>query len=102
MSYSDLSKKEKTQVLKTLREEHAETVERTQALVKKQNAIRKDIRKALADESKTVPEIAAIIDLPTHEVLWHVSAMKLYDLVAEDGMKDYVDVLYKLVEEKKK
>ena len=102
MSYSELSKKEKTQVLKRLREEHSETVGQTQALVKKQNAIRKDIRKELAEGSKTVPEIATIIDLPTHEVLWHISAMKLYKLVAEDGMKDYVDVLYKLVEEKKK
>ncbi|MEA3350733.1 MAG: hypothetical protein U9Q82_08950 [Chloroflexota bacterium] len=100
MSYEDLSRKEKTQVLKQLREEHADTVERTQALLKKQNKVRKNIRKALGEESKTVPQIAETVDLPTHEVMWHISAMKKYDTVAEDGMEDFVDVLYKLVEEK--
>lgn len=101
MSYKDLSKKEKTQVLKQLREEHADTVQRTQALLKEQNAIRKKIREALGEESKTVTQVANIVDMPTHEVMWHISSMKKFDLVAEDGMEDFVDVLYKLVEEKK-
>ena len=76
-------------------------MKRTQALLKEQNAIRKKIRAALGEESKTVPQVAEIIDMPTHEVMWHISAMKKFDLVAEDGMEDFVDVLYKLVKEKK-
>lgn len=101
MSYKELSRKEKTQVLKQLRVEHADTVKRTQALLKEQKAIRKKIRAALGAESKTVPQVAEIVDMPTHEVFWHITAMKKFDLVAEDGMEDFVDVLYKLVEEKK-
>ncbi len=100
MSYSELSRKEQRQVLKQLREEHADTVERTQALLKLQNKIRKKIREAIGEKSKTVPQVAEMIDLPTHEVMWHIAAMKKYDLIAEDGMEDFVDVLYKLVEEK--
>ena len=101
MSYKELSRKEKTQVLKQLRVERADTVKRTQALLKEQKAIRKKIRAALGAESKTVPQVAEIVAMPTHEVMWHISAMKKFDLVAEDGMEDFVDVLYKLVEVKK-
>ncbi|MFH1636088.1 MAG: hypothetical protein ABIG63_19010 [Chloroflexota bacterium] len=101
MSYKELSRKEKTQVLKQLRKEHADTVKRTQALLIEPMAIRKKIRAALGEESKTVPQVAEIVDMPTHEVMWHISSMKKFDLVAEDGMEDFVDVLYKLVEEKK-
>jgi len=101
MSYKELSRKEKTQVLKQLRVEHADTVKRTQALLKEQKAIRKKIRAALGAESKTVSQVAEIVDMPTHKVMWHISAMKKFDLVAEDGMEDFVDVLYKLVEVKK-
>ncbi|RLD04035.1 MAG: hypothetical protein DRI56_11705 [Chloroflexota bacterium] len=100
MSYKDLSKKEKAQVLKDLREEHIETVTHAQALLKKQNAVRKKIRKAMGKESKTVTQIANIVEMPTHEVFWHIASMKKYDLVAEDGMEDFVDVLYKIVEDK--
>lgn len=101
MNYNELSRKEQAQVLKQLREEHTDTVKRTQALLKTQNKIRKKIRKALGEKSKTVPQVAEIIDMPTHEVMWHISAMKKFDLIAEDGMEDFVDVLYKLVKEKK-
>ena len=38
--------KKRTAMLKRLREEHQDTVERTQALLKEQNAIRKQIRQA--------------------------------------------------------
>jgi hypothetical protein len=32
-----------------------------------------------------VPEIAAETGLPSHDVLWHITAMKKYDLVVEVG-----------------
>ena len=73
-------------MLKSLREEHADTVQRTQALLKEQNAIRKQIRQAMTDGPKTVPEVAEASGLPANEVLWHITAMKKYDLVTETGM----------------
>ncbi len=78
--------RERTQALKRLREEHQETVERTQALLKEQQAIRKQIRGAMADGPKTVPEVAEASGLPADQVLWHIIAMKKYDQVSEVGM----------------
>ena len=42
--------------LKKLREEHKETVARTQALLKEQKAVRREICKHIRDEAKAVPE----------------------------------------------
>lgn len=91
--------KERTALLKRLREENAETVERTQALLKEQKRVQKLLCQAIREKSKTVPEIAEAVDMPTHEILWYLTAFKKYDIVIEDGMcGDYV--LYKRAEEK--
>jgi hypothetical protein len=48
----------------------------------------------------TVPEIAAASGFPAHQVLWHVTAMKKYDLVVEVGQcGEYYQ--YELVKEAK-
>jgi predicted transcriptional regulator len=86
-------------MLKRLREQHAESVARTQALYKEQRRIQQEICKIIRDNPKTVPEVAAATGLPSHEVLWHLTAMKKYGIVAETGMcGDYP--LYQRVEEK--
>ncbi len=87
------------EMLKRLREQHADSVARTQALYKEQRRIQQEICKIIRDTPKTVPDVAAAIGLPTHEVLWHLTAMKKYGIVAESGMcGDYP--LYRKVEEK--
>ncbi len=78
--------KARTARLKRLREVHQESVERTQAALKEQQAFRKELRKAMAGGPKTVPQIAGACGLPTDEVLWHVTALKKYDEVVETGM----------------
>jgi predicted transcriptional regulator len=78
--------KKRSETLKRLREDHRETVERTQALLKEQNAIRKQIRQALADGPKTIPEIVDATQLSGEHLMWHIIAMKKYNLVAEVGM----------------
>jgi predicted transcriptional regulator len=91
--------KERTALLKRLREENAETVKRTQALLKEQKRVQKLLCQTIREKSKTVPEIAEAVDMPTHEILWYLTAFKKYDIVIEDGMcGDYV--LYKRAEEK--
>ncbi|KAA3657266.1 MAG: ArsR family transcriptional regulator [Chloroflexi bacterium] len=86
--------------LKRLREQHKETVTRSQALLKDQKAIRRQICQPTREEPKTIPEIAKITDIPAHEVLWHLTAMKKYGLVVETGMcGEYY--LYQRVEGKK-
>ena len=72
--------------LKQLREQHKASVERTQALLKKQQAVRRQMCQVLRDGPKTVPEVATATGLPAHRVLWHITAMKKFNLVEEAGM----------------
>ncbi|MCA9934538.1 MAG: helix-turn-helix transcriptional regulator [Ardenticatenaceae bacterium] len=72
--------------LKNLRAQHEETVERTQTLLKEQKAIRRQICQPMRDGPKTIPELAQITGLPGNEILWHITAMKKYDLIVEAGM----------------
>ncbi|MFL7894304.1 MAG: hypothetical protein ACK2UM_17235 [Anaerolineales bacterium] len=91
--------KKRTAVLMELRTEHAESVARTQALLKEQKQVQKKICQTIREKAKTVPEIAAEVEMPTHEVLWYLTGYKKYDLVVEDGMcDDYV--LYRMVKER--
>jgi predicted transcriptional regulator len=91
--------KDRAAMLKQLRSEHNTTVKHTQELLKSQKRFQKLICQCIREKAKTVPEIAAEVNLPTHEVLWYLTAFKKYDIVVEDGMcGEYV--LYKRVEEK--
>jgi predicted transcriptional regulator len=72
--------------LKKLREAHQDSVTRTQALLKEQKAIRGEICLPMRESPRTVPEIASLTDLPADQVLWHITAMKKYDLIEEAGM----------------
>jgi predicted transcriptional regulator len=89
----------RTETFKRLREEHKETVERTQVLLKEQKRIQQLINKAVRERPKTVLEVANEVGMPTHEVLWYLTSFKKYGLVREAGMSDNYP-LYELVEEK--
>jgi predicted transcriptional regulator len=92
--------KKRSEMLKRLRDEHSESVIRTQALLKEQKQIQTSICQSIRDKSKTVPEISTELGLPTDQTLWYLTAFKKYDIVVEDGMcEEYV--LYKRAEEKK-
>lgn len=91
--------KQRAAILKRVREEHPETVKRTQGLLKEQKRVQQLICQQIREKSKTVPEIAEEINMPTNEVLWYLTAYKKYEIVVEDGMcGDYI--LYKRAEEK--
>ncbi|HTP09069.1 MAG TPA: winged helix-turn-helix domain-containing protein [Anaerolineae bacterium] len=83
-----LTAKQRSQFLKQLRDEHRATVENVQARLKEQKDTRRKITEALGDEAKTVPEIAAASGLPADQVLWHLIALKKYNLVIETGQSD--------------
>jgi predicted transcriptional regulator len=94
-----LTPKERAQMLKELRTERAETVDRTQARLKEQQDIRKKLKAVMKTGPQTVPQIAQAAELPTELVLWHVVAMKKYDIVTETG-KDGYYYLYALADSK--
>jgi predicted transcriptional regulator len=98
MSQREVAKK-RTEMLKRLRAQRPETVERTQALLKQQKAVQNRIFQAIREDPKTVPEVAEAVGIPTHTVLWHLTALRKYGLVVEAGMcGEYV--LYRRAEEK--
>lgn len=87
-------------MLKRLREQHAKTVARTQVLLKEQKRVQQEICKVIRESPKTVPDIAAAINMPANEVLWYMASFKKYGLVVEKGMcADYP--LYQKAEESK-
>jgi len=90
MSGTNISTLRRGELLKKFRAEHAETVERTQGLLKEQKQMQQAICQFIRDKPKTVPEIAAHIGKPAYQVLWFVSTLKKYGIVAEGGMcEDY-------------
>ena len=95
-----MTAKQRSQFLKQLREEHRSTVEQVQVQLKTQKDIRRQIAQAMGDEPKTVPEIAAASGLPAEQVLWHIIALKKYNLVIETGQSDDY-YLYQQVKEVK-
>jgi predicted transcriptional regulator len=87
------------ELLKGLREKHAESVARTQALLKEQKRVQKEICQFIRENPKSVPEIAEAVNMPSNEVLWYIASFKKYGIVVEDGMcADYP--LYRRAEEK--
>lgn len=91
----------RAELLKRLREQHQDSVKATQTLLKELQAIRKEIRQAMQAGPLTVPELVAATHLPTDQTLWHVIAMKKYNLVTETSLDDGY-YRYALAEEAKK
>jgi hypothetical protein len=88
----------RAELLKHLRETYPEGVKRAQALLKEQKHTQDEIVKALKEKARTVPEVAAAVNIPPQQALWYLAAMRKYNLVIENGMAgDYP--LYQLAEE---
>jgi len=84
--------------LKKLRDERGAAVGAASERNKLRQAVRKQMRAALAVGPSTVPALAAATGVPTQEVLWHVAAMRKYGDLTEVGMDgDYCT--YSLVPE---
>jgi predicted Rossmann fold nucleotide-binding protein DprA/Smf involved in DNA uptake len=102
MSADKEAAKKRIEMLSALRQEHQDSIQRAQAMLKEQQAVRKQLRQAMQGAPHTVPELAQATGLPADQVFWHVSAMKKYDLVVETGMDDAGEYyLYRLAQEAK-
>lgn len=93
-------KKKRTEMLVEMRKERRDAVQKAQELLKAQQSARKALERALTGSPHTVPKLAQAVNMPAHEVLWHVAAMKKYGIVAEDGTDESGDYyLYRLTKE---
>jgi predicted Rossmann fold nucleotide-binding protein DprA/Smf involved in DNA uptake len=73
-------------MLKRLRQAHQETVQQAQEKLKEQKEFRRQMCKTIRQEALSIPEIAEQSGLPADQILWHITALKKYELVIEDGM----------------
>jgi predicted transcriptional regulator len=86
MSATNSAVPSRGEILKRLREKHVASVERTQVVFREQKAMQQAICQFIRETPKSVPEIAAEIGKPAHEVLWFVAALRKYGIVVEAGM----------------
>jgi len=82
-----MSSKIDKEALKALREKRKTTVARAREAIKAQRKIVKAIKKQIASEAKSVPEIAAALQMETAQVLLFISALRKFGEVVE-GAKD--------------
>ena len=55
----------------------------------------------MREQPRAVPELAELTGIPADQVLWHITALKKYGLVSENGMcGEYY--LYQMAEDKEK
>jgi predicted transcriptional regulator len=88
--------------IQLLRERYGGVSEELKMKTRTQTSIIKKIKESIENVSKTIPEIAQITNIPSHEVLWYLMAMKKYGIVIEgDEQEGYYQYTLK-VEEKKK
>jgi len=86
MKEAQADKKEKKPV-QILRERCGGVSEALQKRHRRHRKIQRQIKKALEDGPRTVPEIAQRTGLPSHEVLWHLMSMKKYGSIVEGEEK---------------
>ena len=73
------------QALATMRERMGGISEQKKQHAKQLKAARKAIVQMLTEKPATVPEIAAALNMPSDEALWHLTGMRKYGQVAEAG-----------------
>ncbi len=73
------------QALATMRERMGGISEQKKQHAKQLKAARKAIVQMLTEKPATVPEIAAALNMPSDEALWHLTGMRKYGQVVEAG-----------------
>jgi hypothetical protein len=92
-----MSPKTDKEALKQLRGKRKAWIDRARKSVKAQNAAIKAIKEQLAEEARTVPEMAQTLKMKPSDVLLFVSALRKYGEVIE-GPKDGDYFKYQLAE----
>jgi len=69
--------------MKKLRRSRSDWIKKASAAVKSQKKSLKSIKEQLEKGAGTIPELADATDMPTHEVLWFMAALKKYGEIVE-------------------
>jgi predicted transcriptional regulator len=101
MSEKNTKQDRQKKPIQILRERYGGVSEELKKLTRAQTRILKDVKESIKNTYRTIPEISKLTGLPSHEVLWHLMAMKKYGMVIEGEERDgYYQ--YALKEEEKK
>ncbi len=84
--------------MKKLREERKENIARARTAIKEQNKVIKAIKEGLADQARTIPDLATTVGMETDKVLIYISTLKKYGIVGESA-KDGDYFTYELIEQ---
>jgi hypothetical protein len=74
--------------IQILRERCGGVSEELKTLTRVQTSIIKNLRISIKNVYRTVPEISKLTDIPSHEVLWYLMAMKKYGMIIEGEERD--------------
>jgi hypothetical protein len=69
--------------IQVLKERRGGTSPEVKERIRRHRKLRKAIRAALAGGPRTVPELSGELELPSHDVLWMLMAMKKYGEIEE-------------------
>jgi len=98
MIKQDRKENKEKKPIQLMRERYGGVSEELKMKTRTQTSIIKNIKESIENASKTVPEIAQITNIPSHEVLWYLMALKKYGMIIEgDEQEGYYQ--YKLKEE---
>jgi predicted transcriptional regulator len=75
----------KREMLRLLKEERAETIEKVKEKVRAQTKVVSLIKKAMGEKELTVPELSLATGLHSQEVFWYLSTLKAYGEIEESG-----------------
>ena len=101
MSQNSTIQNRQKKPIQLLRERYGGISEELKMKTRSQTNILKNLKESIKNAYRTVPEISQETGIPSHEVLWHLMAMKKYGIVIEGDERDgYYE--YTLKEEEKK
>ena len=76
------------EAMKAARKARGKIPAHLKARQKKQRLYQKTITKALSDGPKTVPELAEETGLDSHDLFWHINALRKYGFVEIHAEED--------------
>jgi predicted transcriptional regulator len=88
MAENNTGQKRQQKPIQILRERYGGVSEKLKMKTRSQQKIFKNINESIKNVYRTVPEISKLTGIPSHEVLWHLMAMKKYGMIIEGDERD--------------
>lgn len=93
MGEKNIQQNKQKKPIQILRERYGGVSEELKIKTRAQTKILKNLKGSIENAYRTVPEISKLTNIPSHEVLWHLMALKKYGIVIEgeeqDGYYEY-------------